>query len=152
MLERDFTEHLDEAAIAVVGEPRIAGLLRESFRCFVVQAKVQDSVHHARHGELGAGTNAEQQRLAGIAQLLAEFGFYLGQGLPDLVVYFHRNLPVVVEVDVADFGGHREAGGHGQFRIAHLGEVGALAAERVFHVLITLGSVSAERVNVFLTH
>ena len=68
------------------------------------------------------------------------------------VVDFRRNLPVVVEVDVTDLGGHGEARRYGQFRVAHLGEVCALATENVFHVLITLGAISAERVNVFLTH
>ena len=76
----------------------------------------------------------------------------LRQRLPDLLVHFGRNLPVVVEVDVADLGRDREAGRHRHARVAHLGEAGALAAERVFHVLVTVGSVAAERVNVFLTH
>ena len=63
-------EHLDEAAVAVVGEARIAALALQRLHGLVVQAQVQDGVHHARHGKLGARPHADQQRIVGVAQLL----------------------------------------------------------------------------------
>ena len=51
---------------------------------------------------------------------------------------------VVVEVG-ADLGRDREAGRHRQAEIAHLGEVGALAAEQVAHVAAPLGARRAPK-------
>ena len=76
--ERHLAEHLNEAAVAIVGEARVAGLGGEALGGFVVEAKVEDGVHHARHGEPGAGAHAEQKRIGGIAQLLAEFLLQVG--------------------------------------------------------------------------
>ena len=67
--------HLDKPPIAIVGEARIVRLCGQAFDRFVVQAEVQNRIHHARHRELRAGTDAEQQRVGGVAELLA--GFFL---------------------------------------------------------------------------
>ena len=85
-IERDFAEHLDEAAIAIVGETLVAALRGEAGGGLVVQAQVQDGVHHAGHGELRAGANAEQQRIDGIAQLLAHLLFELREGVVDFLL------------------------------------------------------------------
>ena len=53
-------EHVDQAAIAVVGEPRIAGLLRQPLDRGVGQAEVQDRVHHARHRQGRSRADADQ--------------------------------------------------------------------------------------------
>ena len=82
--EGDFAEHLDEAAVAIVREPRIAGLGHQALDRLVVEAEVEDGVHHARHGELRAGAHAQQQRIGGVAQLLAGQAFELLQRFPDL--------------------------------------------------------------------
>ena len=47
----DAREHLDEAAIGVPGEALVVGLLDESLDRLVVEAEVEDGIHHARHGE-----------------------------------------------------------------------------------------------------
>ena len=80
-VQRHFAEHLDEAAIAIVGEARVAGLGRQPFDGLVVQAQVEDGVHHAGHGKLGARTHADQQRIGGVAELLAAMRFQLLQRL-----------------------------------------------------------------------
>ncbi len=80
-VERDFAEHLDEAAIAVVGEALVAAFGGEAGGGDVVQAEIEDGVHHARHGEFRAGANAEQQGIGGIAQLFAHLLFELCDGL-----------------------------------------------------------------------
>ena len=56
-VEHDAAEHLDEAAIGVVGEARIVSELGEAGDGFVVEAEVEDGVHHAGHGELCAGAD-----------------------------------------------------------------------------------------------
>ena len=151
MFERNFAEHLDEAAVAIVGEARIVRLLREAGGGVVVQAQVENGVHHAGHGELCAGADAEQHRVIGVAELLAHGLFELDQALVDLAVDFGRNLLLVIEVNVADLRGDGEAGGDGQSGAAHLRESGAFAAENIFHLAVAVGGTAAEGIYV-LTH
>ena len=61
-------EHGDEPPVGVVGEARIAGPPSKSLDRFVVEPEVENGVHHARHGEHGAGADREEQRVLGIAQ------------------------------------------------------------------------------------
>ncbi len=141
-------EHLDEATVRVPGEPLVARLGGEAGHGLVGEADVQDGVHHARHGELGAGADRDQQRVVGLAELLAH---PLLEGLEvggDLVAH-RRRLGAALEVDLAGLGGDREAGGHGQSEVGHLGEVGPLPAEQVLEVLVALGEVVDELLAIF---
>ena len=45
----DVAEHVDQPAVGVVGEPLVAGRVGEADDRLVVQAEVEDRVHHARH-------------------------------------------------------------------------------------------------------
>ena len=69
-------EHIDQAAIAVVREPRIAGLFRQSLNRGVGQAEVQDRVHHARHRQGRSRAHADQKRISRVAKLLADRFFH----------------------------------------------------------------------------
>ena len=150
-VQRDFAEHLDEAAVAIVGEARVAGLRDQALDGLVVQAEVEDGVHHARHGELRAGAHAQQQRVRRHRRASCPCALRASSSaFQHLLVDFGGNLLIVVEVDVADFGGDREAGRHRHAGLAHLGQAGAFAAERVFHVPVAVGRSAAERVDIFL--
>ena len=124
----DVGEHLDEAAVGVVGEARVLGLLDEALDGVVVQAEVEDGVHHAGHGERGAGAHGDEQRVLGVAELLAHALLEVLAVLVDLVEDALR--PHVAGAGVGDAGLARdgEAGRDGQADVGHLGEVGALAA------------------------
>ncbi len=148
-VERDLAEHLDEAAVTVVGEARIGAFGGEALDALIVHAEIEDGVHHAGHGELRAGTDAQKQRIAGVAEFLAHLLFELGEGCGDLLLDFGGDGVFVLEINIADFGGDGEAGRHGHARAAHLGEAGAFAAEHVLHFAIAVGTTAAERVNVF---
>ena len=41
--------HLDETAVAVVGEPFVAAVRGQSFDAIVIEAEVEDGIHHPRH-------------------------------------------------------------------------------------------------------
>ena len=148
-VEHHVAEHLDEAAVAVVGEPRIVALALQRQHGLIVQPQVEDSVHHARHGKLGARPHADQQRVFGVAQglphLLLKFFQRLQHFIVDLVD-LRWNSVVVLEVDVADFRGDGEAGRHRQIRPAHFGQPGAFAAEHIFHFSVAIGPTWAELV------
>ena len=72
--------HLDEAAVAVVGEAGIAGLGGEALDRFVVEPEVEDGLEHARHRAGRARTDGYEERILGIAELLADGLLELGQG------------------------------------------------------------------------
>jgi hypothetical protein len=71
---------LDQAAVGVVSKARIIGKFRQTLNRFIVEADVEHGVHHARHGELGAGTAGNQQGIFGIAKSLAAGSFDAFEG------------------------------------------------------------------------
>ena len=151
MCERHFAEHLNEAAVAIVSKARIAGLLRQTFGGLIVQAQVQDGVHHAGHGELRAGAHAEQQRIVDAAELLAHqrlrasasaSWIWSSTSFGTLLPFSKKRLQTSVEMVK-----HRR---NGHARLAHFREASAFAAEHVPHLAVAVGRASAKRVNVFL--
>ena len=73
-LEDDAGVHGDEAPVRVEGEALVTGLLRQPLDGAVVEAQVQDGVHHAGHGELGPRAHRDQQGVLGVADGLAHGG------------------------------------------------------------------------------
>ena len=61
--QHDVGIHLDEAAIAVIGEARIAGELGQALGGRGVEAEIEHRVHHAGHGDARARAHRDQQRL-----------------------------------------------------------------------------------------
>ena len=53
-VEHDAPVHRDEATVGVVGEALVVGLLGQTLDRVVVEAEVEDGVHHPGHRELGA--------------------------------------------------------------------------------------------------
>lgn len=136
----DVGEHLDEAAVGVPSEARVVGLLDEAVDGLVVKAEVQHGVHHAGHGEGGAGANGHEQRILGVTEALAHALLQVGAVLGDGVERAFR--PNVAGVGVLHAGLARdgESGRHRQPDVGHLGEVRALAAEHPLHLGVALGS------------
>ena len=69
--EHDVAVHGHEATVAVVGEPRVAGAGDDALHRLVVQAQIEDRVHHARHTGTGPGAHRDQQRIGSMAKRLA---------------------------------------------------------------------------------
>ena len=139
----DVGEHLDKATIAVPGKARVLRLGDESLDGIVVEAQVEDRVHHAGHGERSARAHRHEQRVGGIAELFAAAGLEVGLGGNDL---FECALgPHVAGTGVLDASltGNGKATGDRQADTAHLGKVSALAAKHKVHGLVALGDTSA---------
>ncbi len=139
--------HLDEAAVGVVGKPGVAGGGGESLHGLVVQTQIQDRVHHARHAVAGTRANAHQQRVLEVAKLLPRLLFHEFHGGGDLLLEALRKLLAVLVVVDADLGGDREARGHRQADLGHLGEVGPLAAEQRLHRAVAVALLGPEVVD-----
>ena len=112
-------EHLDEAPIGVVSETLISRLLGQTLNGIVVEAEVQDSIHHSRHGDSRSRPNRQEQRVVRAAEVLAHL---LGQSFGTLHHFVAQPFGHLAQsgVYVADFGGHHEAGGHGKTQTGHL--------------------------------
>jgi hypothetical protein len=139
--------HGDETAIGIVGEARVAGLLRQRYQGFVVEAEVEHRIHHPGHGCARAGAHRHEQWIFAVAECLAgeaaDSGKRSGHLFPQVCWI---GLPIVVIVS-ADRGGDSKAGRHRQTEIGHFGKPRALAAEKVAHVGATFRRAVAEAVD-----
>ena len=146
-IEDDVAEHLDQAAIGVVGKARIAAALGQGFDGLVVEAEVEDGVHHAGHGELCAGADGDEQRILAGAELLALQLFQPREGGMHLDVDLRAD--GAAHVFAAGFGLNGESGRDGQSGIGHLGQAGAFAAEHVLHAAVAVGALPPPKKNTY---
>ena len=147
-VHRRRAEHVDQAAIAVVGEPGIPGLLGQPLDRRIRESEVENRVHHAGHRECRAGADADQKRIGRVSEFLARLALHLGECSLNLGLDGLGKRAVGRVIVVADLGGDGEPRGHGNADRAHLREVGAFAAKQIFHVGTAVGLAAAERVNV----
>ena len=145
--EDDATVHLHETAVGVEGEPLVAGLLGKAFDGAVVEAEVQDGVHHPRHGELRARADRDEQRVVRVTEAAAHAGLELCQVLADLCVEPVR--PACAHVGAAGVGRDREAVRHRQAEHrGHLGQVGAFPTEQILELHGSTGVLVVEVVDI----
>ena len=146
--EHDVRIHRDEAAVAVIGEARVARGRRDRLDGLVVEAEIEHRVHHARHRGAGARAHRDEERVLGVAEGLAGELADIGERARSTSSFELRRIGAAVVVVVgADLGRDGEAGRHRQAEIGHLGEVRALAAEEVAHRRLALGLAVAEGVD-----
>ena len=121
----------------------------------IVQAEVQDGIHHAGHGSARAGTDGNQKRVIKIAELLAGHLFELFDILHDLRFDLAVDLAVVLVVLRAGFGGDGEALRNRHAGVGHFGQTGALTTQSILHGgLVAAEGVMTlfEQVQEFLAH
>ncbi len=147
-LEHDGAEHLDEAAIAVVGKPAVVRAFLHPLDGLIVHAEVQDRVHHPGHRELRARADRHKERVGGVPQRRARRRFELPKVLHHLAVDGGRDRAPFLVVDRASFGRDGEACRNRQTGPAHLREVGPLAAEQVLHGPVAVRLAAAKEVDV----
>lgn len=139
----DVGKHLDKAAVAIPGKTRILRLGDETLNGVVVEAQVENRVHHTGHGERSARANRHEQRIIIVTELLAAAGLEVCLGGNDLIECALG--PHVTGAGVLDtsLAGNGKATGNRQADTAHLGKVSALAAKHEVHGLVALGDTGA---------
>ena len=139
----DVGKHLDKAAVAIPSKVRVLRLGDKTLNGVVVETQVEDRVHHTGHGERSARADRHEQRIGGIAELLAATGLEVGLGGNDLIECALG--PDVAGTGVLDTGlaGNSKATGNRQADTAHLGKVSALATKHEVHGLVALGDTGA---------
>jgi hypothetical protein len=138
-------EHLEKPPVGVHREPLVVALLGQPAHRVVVEADVEDGLHHPGHRELRPRPHADQQRVLGLAEPPTHRLLQGAQVAVDLVVQAVGHV-TLLEVGPARVGGDREAGRDRQLHARHLGEVRALAAEEALHVGFAVGAAAAEAV------
>ena len=142
--------HLYETAVRVPCETRVAGLLGDAFDGFVVQAEVQDRVHHTRHRSARARTYRQQKRIRAAAKLHAHVLLDLFHGGFDFGLDHldHFFLTVLIVLG-ADLGGDGKSRRNRNTDQVHFREVSSFSSEQFSHLSVTLGLLVAEGVNSF---
>ena len=129
----DICKHLHEAAVAVVCEAGVVGLLGQTLNSLIVQAQVQDGVHHAGHGLTCAGTDGDQQGVLVIAEGLAGDLLQALDVLEDVSGDRIVDLTAVCIILGAGIRGDGKALGNRHTGGSHLCQTGALAAQSILH-------------------
>ena len=127
----DVPEHLDQPAIGIEREALVPGRAREPLGRVVVQAEVEDRVHHAGHRDGRPRAHRDEQGVARVAEALPGRVLEPRHRLGDLVREPFRQLAAAAHVLAAGLGRDREAGGDRKPDRGHLGEADALAAEQL---------------------
>ena len=145
--QRDLAKQLDETTISVITEAFVAGELDQPGQGGLIQAQIEDGVHHARHGHRRAGAYRDQQRIARTAKLLAGFFFQPGHMCPH-IVHHAIGQAIIGNVVQAGFRTDDEARRHPQPDLRHFAEVGPFTAQQHFILAVAFGVL----VNVFFCH
>ena len=149
-MKHDVSVHLNETAIAVPREPVVAGAGGERLDGYVVEAQVQDGVHHAWHRKFRARPDGDEQRTVGRSQLLLGEPLEPRQGFIDLSLDIFTKPAVVLVEDSTDLRADREPRWNRKSGIRHFCQARAFAAQRVFHVALAVGLAAAKKINVCL--
>ena len=149
-VKHDAAEHRDESPVRVPGEALVLGELREARAALVVQAEVEDRVHHSGHAHRRTRADRDEQRILGIAELLLRGALDRRERLFHLVPKTCRQLFLRREVGVACGGGDRETGRNGKTGVRHLREPRALATQEIAHLRVAFGFGIREQVDPFL--
>ena len=150
-VEYDIGVHLNETPVRVVREAFVGGC-REPLHSLIVEAEVEDGVHHAGHGRACTRSDRHEQRLFRIAEFFPNGFLDAREVFLDRFFQLGRILfPVGVEVR-ADLSGDREARRNGNADVRHLGEACPFAAQDVLHLRVALGVTLAEEIDVLLRH
>ena len=144
-IEHDVAVHLEEAAIRVVGEARIATLLREADHRAIVEPEIEDGLHHPRHRHGRARAHGDEERILRIAEAASGHLLEPREILLDLRLQL-RACAAALQVVEARRACDREAGGHGNAEIGHLGEICPLAPQYRLHVPRAIRGAAAKKV------
>ena len=127
----DLPVHQDQPAVRVVREALVPGSLGEPADGLVVQAEVEDRVHHPGHRDRRPGADGDEQRILRVAEPLAGLLLERGEMLLDLGLEAVGEPAAVRHVGATGIGRDRETGRHRHSELRHLGEPDPLAAEQL---------------------
>ena len=130
-LEHHVSKHLDKAPVAVVSKARITGFLCKASGYLIIQAEVENGIHHPRHGYRRARAHRKEQGVFGVTKTCPHL--LLNQIQRNPVFLFEQSGQFVAGLKklTAGWRGDDESVGYWQPECGHLTEVGALATEQI---------------------
>ncbi len=126
-----FAVHLDQPAVGVVGEARVARRRREARNSLVTETDVEDRVHHPGHRDRRARADGDEQRISRVAEPLLGLLLEAPDVFVDLALQAVRQQPPACPIRAARLGRDREAGGNGHAERGHLRQPDSLPAEQL---------------------
>ena len=132
-VEHGLAVHLDQPAVGVPREARVARLPGQPLDRGVTEADVEDGLHHPGHRELRARAHRHQQRVLAVTEGAAHPRLEPLEVLVDLGEQLGRS-GAAGEVGTAGVRRDGEARRHRDAQAGHLGEVRTLATQQVLLV------------------
>ena len=105
----DIAKHVEKTAVRVVGKARVLRRTGQSFDSVIVEADIQDRVHHSRHTDGSSRADGEEKRILGVAESLAGISLDAFDVASHVVPDFLRQILVVFGQDLAQRRWHRKA-------------------------------------------
>ena len=136
--QHDAAEHLDEPPIGIPGKAWIVAAARQRFHAFIIEAEIQDGIHHSRHRGRRARAHAHQQRIFSGTEFLPLQLLQPRQRRTHLLIQARRNFAAAAHVLAASGSLNGEARRHRQSGVGHLRQPGALAAQLGLHVFVAI--------------
>ena len=119
--------HLLKTPIAVPGKARIAGFFGQCSHGDIIETKVEDRIHHARHRGTRTGAHRDQKRIF----LVTEHKSHIVRQSLHCRIDFGsqpvRKSPLIRIVESANVAGHGKTRGYAQAYAAHFSQIGSLA-------------------------
>src|SRR5699024_5049189 len=140
--------HLDESSVAVPSPARVARSLCQSLNNFFVQTKVEDCVHHTRHGRSRTRTNRNEKRICLVSKFLSCDSFQFLDGFHDLSHDLIVDLSAILVVLCTSLCCDCESLRYREPKTCHLREVGTFSTKKVSHCSVTF----REHINPFCCH
>ncbi len=147
--EDDVAEHRDESAVAIPGESLVPRPGREAFDGRIVEAEIEDRLHHAGHRHARARPDGDEQRALWITKRQPRVVLELFEGGRDLVEETFGERAVAAVVRGPRLRRDREARRNRDAEVRHLGKLAAFAAEEVTHHGRAFSLAASEGVDVF---
>ncbi|VTR67697.1 hypothetical protein DESC_610280 [Desulfosarcina cetonica] len=121
---------LQEATVVVPGEPGVVHALGQSGGDLLVDAHVQEGLHHAGLGNGGPATHREEQGVGRVAETFAGDFLHVGHMAADLLteVFGHRREAVDQLPAAEGLGGDDESRRHRQAQVFQFEQVESLVA------------------------
>ena len=119
---------------------------------FVVQAQIQNSIHHTRHRNARTRPHRNQQWVIHICEFFTHNRFNMCNTCMHLIHQIRRICFVVVIVICTNVCCDCKPRWHRQTNQIHFGQICAFAPQQITHICAAFGGTIAERIYPFIAH
>jgi len=129
--------HLDKSSVAVTSPSLISCFLSNYFYYFLIKTKVQNCIHHTRHGSSCSRTNGNKKRILKISEFLSCYGFHLFDGIHNLSHNLIVDFSSIFIVLCTSLCCNCESLRYWQSQVCHLSKVSTFSTKKVSHGCVT---------------